>query len=507
MNKCRLENLFLRNVLFYLPNLYEIMKFESVSKSCQIAIVSVYIHPYQLTKKYPFQTIIKIFPKLQTIYFNQPHVIPKRVELKNIDNFEIECWNEHLGFGIFSKKWFGNKVRSIHVNKMIANIISLSNINYTKLQKVIVDSSVTVELIHSIINIESVQRIICYLNDESSFELLCGIVQTNNEERKKTCHSVISISIVFHSICNENIIGSLLNKKPTNMSIALFGKKLWNDLSQHIICFPSQNICRYRISPTPVEIYDSVQFKLIDPVINHIITENISRAEILFSNKTRQRKNDFSNLINLKTLIIDLATSDIILPTSLIQLSLSRCKCFIQFGSSQLTRFILDNCECKGTLDISCITTLKVLNDKSHFNFIKNETNYKRELPIDLTTLISLHLPDRWFVSRKVVLQINNISICYPTFVIIQIEKGEMSFRGIGREPITIHMEKFNFYNLNLKETINIKEFIVGDITGTLIINRENKNCNFICRYVHYYEGEHHLKSFHYEKTDERNVI
>ncbi|KAL7716970.1 Uncharacterized protein QTN25_005563 [Entamoeba marina] len=140
-----LENIFVKNVLFYLTTIQDIMNFEMVSKNCQMAIQTVFINPFTLSETVHLTTINKIFPNLQTFFItNTVDSVKKR---DGNDLPIIECgstFSFDRDARLFSTVWFPPKLRKVVINNMNVLRTITDNISrYEQLQEVSIRATAT----------------------------------------------------------------------------------------------------------------------------------------------------------------------------------------------------------------------------------------------------------------------------------------------------------------------------------------------------------------------------
>ncbi|ELP88805.1 hypothetical protein EIN_102380, partial [Entamoeba invadens IP1] len=137
----RLEPFYLRNVVLYLPTLKDLLNFVCINKNAHEVAQSLYINPYSLPVNVLIQKIVKLFPKLETLYI--PYTIYENLSfLESLGTFLIELRQtcvvnmiRHSANIIeaLSTEWFPKRVRSLHVFNEEVNVLADNISKYTLL--------------------------------------------------------------------------------------------------------------------------------------------------------------------------------------------------------------------------------------------------------------------------------------------------------------------------------------------------------------------------------------
>ncbi|KAL7714018.1 Fbox domain containing protein [Entamoeba marina] len=134
----QLENIYIKNVLFYLPTMEDVVKFAMISKNCQLAINTVFINPFMLSETTEMMAICKFFPNLQTLFLTKISQTLYKKEMKELPI--IECGSTSV-YGrknrMFTTVWFPLKVRKITINNNHVLLSITENIKkYSELQEI-----------------------------------------------------------------------------------------------------------------------------------------------------------------------------------------------------------------------------------------------------------------------------------------------------------------------------------------------------------------------------------
>ncbi|KAL7722435.1 Fbox domain containing protein [Entamoeba marina] len=149
----QLENVYIKNVLFYLPTMEDVVKFAMISKNCQLAINTIFINPFMLSETTEMMTICKFFPNLQTLFLTKVSQTLYKKEMKELPI--IECGNTSI-YGkknkMFSTIWFPLKVRKITINSCYVLSSITENIKkYSELQEVSIRTNFQIADIESLL--------------------------------------------------------------------------------------------------------------------------------------------------------------------------------------------------------------------------------------------------------------------------------------------------------------------------------------------------------------------
>ena len=509
--KVKLENVYLRNVIFYLPDLYEIKKFEQVSKSCQIAMISIYRNPYKLSKTIPIVKLVELFPKLQTINFDNPTVKTLKKDLSLVENIEVNNIESLKGVDLYSKAYFANKVVSIRVNSNNVSKILLKQKEYCQLRNVILENSVSHVHVSQFFTF-LLKTIVIYRLNEIETEKIIPIILQKNKEYTEKYMTLPQITIVIENVIDETIMDELAKSIPINVKFVIYGKEKWNNPKRDIYCFPVKDYITFTVidpfkrkplNPNFIK-YQPNPYQIVDEMTKRIFTDNLSNVKINFEGEKRERPLNLSSLVNLKTLFLNSCLTDITLPKDLQTLFIERCQCKIDFNSSQLLKFRCTICECEGCIDVSIISEFYVTDDKNKFTFIKKGKDYKNVFPFHFGMKI-FALPVPWFQQRRVVIEDKDVELYHPTGVTVRVENYWISFDGIGKKQIPLIMDKIDFYKLRLKNMTNIKSCKFGNIYGKLITDKMFK-FPIECKFVHYIEKKSLLPKITYTETDNSNI-
>ncbi|ELP91700.1 hypothetical protein EIN_413780, partial [Entamoeba invadens IP1] len=159
---CKLEPFYLRNVLLYLKSLSDITNFVCINKMAFEITQSLYINPYSLPITTPIKTILKIFPRLETLFLPM-EIYRDLSDLETSGNFLFEfrrcpCDIEGDGlynhfFDVFSTEWYPKRVRKMYVFRREIQSLSTNIDRFDKLIELIYFSPVRPIYVNDIITI------------------------------------------------------------------------------------------------------------------------------------------------------------------------------------------------------------------------------------------------------------------------------------------------------------------------------------------------------------------
>ncbi|ELP94189.1 hypothetical protein EIN_186060 [Entamoeba invadens IP1] len=499
--KVRLQSVFLMNALFYLPDVETVERFEMISKACQIAILSTHINPYNLASNTSSKKIQTIFPKIQTLFISGLFAQLKSSENKKIDNIEIARWDENVGMAIFKKQWFLEKIKKLRITPVIATSLKINISKCTNLVEIILTEDVPLIMMLAFLALPSLRKVTAYIPSENEMMSFISTISESNKKCEKNNEKSVVLFLVVSQICDDSIVASILAQKPSNVTIYFKGTDKYSSTESNIFQTTDNKVFKTEVAPRGSSFYNGLPFDQVKNLVKYAASAKLQYLDVEISLRETKRGIDFTSLELLKTLVIDKAKTSLLIPKFLENLSIYNSECEILFGTVKLTKLITNHCACKGTLDVGKLNYMKVLNDKSHFNFTRNGKAYQRELPIELD-FKCLKIPERWFTSKKVLLLQNGEKVSYPNSVLIDIENGEYTFKKLVKDDVVVDMSKFNFFTFTLKETVGIKKLYLGNIYQTLIIGDKNSSCILQCKHIHFINSYGPLKTLLYSSSD-----
>ncbi|KAL7711755.1 F-box domain-containing protein [Entamoeba marina] len=319
-----LENIYIKNVLFYLPTMKDIKTFQMVSKKCNLAIQTVFINPFQLSETCTFEEIIDFFPSLQTFYCTD---CLSRLYKKNANELpliEVGKWRKRSKMNeVFKTQWFASKVRKIRImNSCLGDIIK--NIDkYTQLQVVKCNTFMIPNIAKIIFNIPTLKKCTAYFN-------LLSI-----------CKSSISV-IDMEKMSNTQYCFFILNPKQVNTKTAINDKNLPNNIKIYFSQFIKTN---ENVNYLPCDMSDSTYTSLQLPHITHknkkeIIEWIISHdcLEITVNNSLESL--DLSLAFLLVKVNLCFVKSNVTLPTTLKELTIGSSQLSVNIKDLKLSKFI-----------------------------------------------------------------------------------------------------------------------------------------------------------------------
>ncbi|KAL7720719.1 F-box domain-containing protein [Entamoeba marina] len=224
-----LENVYLKNVMFYLDSLQDVFHFEMVSKSCSIAIQTAFINTYKLSLTVSFEKILRIFPSLQTFYCTNclKKMLKKQSTLLPL--IEVGKWQvTKMNFNnVFTTLWFASKVRKLTINcnnkQVLDNLKSYTQLNTISIHKGRFDGF-DLSLIFDVPTLKK-----CYLyflcrstaellnifklitNFNCSYIFVIGVIgNVFNYEEAREAAKTNNFQLFFSTYCNDLKIGEFL---------------------------------------------------------------------------------------------------------------------------------------------------------------------------------------------------------------------------------------------------------------------------------------------------------
>ncbi|BFU25421.1 hypothetical protein CL6EHI_131460 [Entamoeba histolytica] len=333
-----LENVFLKNVLLYLPTLKDVGRFAQVSKSCEEAINTIYVNPYELTIHHSFDEIIPLFPNLQTFYVRRCPSRLYKITANDIPLIEVGGWNEQSKqTQVFNTKWFCSKIRKIRIDGYYCKKVIEKHPNYfIQLQELVVMNGIDINALIQLFELPTLKKviIICSIGE---FQLLSKSFDFNK-------HNQINFIIIFIiTYSNTNILNQMDYNQFINCRFytRTINKSTMNCPYLPILPYESQ----FLIDNCDMTIESDVFNKINE--INEIIVKN-NLQNILIKNVL----NDYEgNRIDLTPLSIESLSIqdvekqnvDIIIPPHLKSLIINSCKASIDISKCHLKKIIISN--------------------------------------------------------------------------------------------------------------------------------------------------------------------
>ncbi|EDR23114.1 hypothetical protein EDI_258810, partial [Entamoeba dispar SAW760] len=272
-----LENVFLKNVLLYLPTLKDVGRFAQVCKSCEEAINTIYVNPYELTIHHSFDEIIPLFPNLQTFYVRRCPERLYKISANDIPLIEIGEWSESLQpTQVFNTKWFCSKIRKLRMTDFFYMKDTIKHPEYfTQLQELVILNNNDLNIIIKLLKLPTLKKVIIFCGMKE-FQELSELFDFN---KYKQINFVIIFVLTEYSCKNTKLIEINYNQ----FINCKFYTRIFTNLTINLPSLPS---LPYEKS------YGYNQRDAIDTINNNEILN-----EIYINNDTIIKNNIYSALI------------------------------------------------------------------------------------------------------------------------------------------------------------------------------------------------------------------
>ncbi|EDR25164.1 hypothetical protein EDI_271030 [Entamoeba dispar SAW760] len=376
MRVVRLENVFLKNVLFYLETLDDVCNFNQINKKCGEAIATVFINPFKLSQFYTFSQINKIFPVLQTYYCAKSFCTPKMIEARNMPLMEIGAWDKGLPTTVFSTKWFAEKVRKVRITQPIIHSFIKGINNYTNLIHLTIEIEYKqVSIVEKIVEIKSLQKIIIYSN---SFYIL-SLAQRKfiSIQSKAQLYLIKTKNQPRYDLSNDKIDKTYPNIHFYSGNIEV-PKDEYLNVSQYSFTINTKNKGFSLIS------HESSLLNTDSLKQTASIIEKYEISKLFFCHQGRTSvETDLSMFMNVTEISLDKVKNKLTLPFSVKRLNMKQCKvCFVNNGVRLKEIRGSKGCSVSGEI---CIDDLKVFSfDSSRIDMSWIEYGKTKRVGIDI---------------------------------------------------------------------------------------------------------------------------
>ncbi|EDR28081.1 hypothetical protein EDI_325580 [Entamoeba dispar SAW760] len=336
-----LENVFLKNVLLYLPTLKDVGRFAQVCKSCEEAINTIYVNPYELTIHHSFDEIIPLFPNLQTFYVRRCPERLYKISANDIPLIEIGGWNETAKqTKMFDTKWFCSKIRKLRMEGYYCKKVIEKHPEYfTQLQELVILNSNDLNLIRKMIELPTLKKVII-LCSISEFQELSKMVDFNKYKQINFIIILNEYGFIFSQCFDQIDYNQFVNCR--------FYTRVLNKSTINLPYLPSlpyeqKFLMGFDKSGASVVIKTDVLDKINQ--INEIIVKNDIRHVVI-----ENILNNFEgNRIDLTTLPIELLSIKkvekqnlvFVIPPGLKSLTIYECKASIDISKCYLKELTL----------------------------------------------------------------------------------------------------------------------------------------------------------------------
>ncbi|EDR24886.1 hypothetical protein EDI_026200 [Entamoeba dispar SAW760] len=460
-----LENIFLKNVLLYLPTLKDIGKFAQICKSCEEVINTIYVNPYNLTLYQSFDKIIRIFPNLQTLYLRRCPEKLYKISTNNIPLIEIGRWSEiSKPTKVFDTKWFCSKIRKLRININFSIKFELKHPEYfTQLQELIILNDINLNTTIKLFKLSSLKKVIIFCSINKLYE----ISELFNFNQNKQINFIIIL--YQNGFTNNNLLNQIDYNEFINCTFytRIFNKSTINFPYLPLLPYEPEILMNFNNNNYDIIIESNILDKINQ--INEIVLKN-NIQKVLIENIL----NDFEGTkIDLTTLYIEFLSIieikkqnlNIIFPPNLKSLTIKYCDASIDISKCHLTNLILNNYQGK-SIEIHDENLEKVkVNSKQEVKWYHNGTLLKQnEIYLDMNkiSLLSIDYYDNFINNRN-----NNNNTKLQTFI----------FKYNDKETILSNIQLFNFKDNNIVfwnckgQEVDLSEFPFHSI--------ELQNCEF----------------------------
>ncbi|EKE38860.1 hypothetical protein ENUP19_0228G0006 [Entamoeba nuttalli] len=452
MTTIRLENVFLKNVMFYLETMDDVCNFNQINKKCGEAIATVFINPYKLSQFYTFSQINKIFPSLQTYYCAKSFCTPKMKEAGNMPLMEIGTWDKGLPTTVFSTKWFAEKVRKIRITRPIIHSFIKGINNYRNL----IHLTITIEykeviVIEKIIQIKSIQKIIVY----SDLYKVLDLVQTKFISTQSKAQ--------LYLIQTNNKIQNILDKNQIDKSypnIHYYSGDIEAPKDEYLSVSQYSFIISTKNKNFRLKSYESTLLNTEDLKQTANIIEKYEISKLFFSHQGKTSvETNLSMFMNVTEISLDKVKNKLTLPLAVKRLNMKQCNvCFVNNGVRLKEIRGTKRCFISGEV---CIEELKVFSfDNSKVKMSWIDHGKIKRVGID---------------TRLDVIVLKNTLLCEPNTLpyeekyidCLSIKRGKSLILGGLNNQLSIDLHTFNFRVVEISGC-DIKELMIGNITSTL---------------------------------------
>ncbi|EKE38221.1 hypothetical protein ENU1_173100 [Entamoeba nuttalli P19] len=337
-----LENVFLKNVLLYLPTLKDVGRFAQVSKSCEEAINTIYVNPYELTIHHSFDEIIPLFPNLQTFYVRRCPSRLYKITANDIPLIEVGGWNERSKqTKVFDTKWFCSKIRKIRIDFDFSMKVQLKHPNYfIQLQELVIIRSIDFNIIKKLIDLPTLKKVI----------IICNILEIQEylEKINVNKHKQINFIIILNEyrFTNTNLLKQIDFSQFVNCR---FYTRIFNKstISLHYLpLLPYENkfLINFKNYNNTVYIESDILDKIeqINEIINKNNIQNVIIENILNNYEGNRIDLTSFGIESLSIQKVEKQSLIIVIPPNLKSLTIKHCKASIDISKCYLKKLILN---------------------------------------------------------------------------------------------------------------------------------------------------------------------
>ncbi|EDR30203.1 hypothetical protein EDI_255900 [Entamoeba dispar SAW760] len=338
-----LENVFLKNVLLYLPTLKDVGRFTQVCKSCEEAINTIYVNPYELTIHHSFDEIIPVFPNLQTFYVRRCPERLYKISANDIPLIEIGRWNEtSKQTKVFNTKWFCSKIRKLRISIDFCMKFQLKHPEYfTQLQELVILNNNDLNIITKLLELPTLKKVIIFCNI-SEFQKYFEKVEFN---KYKQINFIIILNEYGFTI--NNLLKQIDYSQFVNCTFytRIFNKSTINLPYLPLLPYENKFLIKFKKQNNTVTIESDVLDKINE--INEIIVKGEIQNVIIENILKEFEGNQFDlTTLPIESLSITKVKKQsliIIIPPNLKSLTINSCKSSIDISKCHLKKLVLNN--------------------------------------------------------------------------------------------------------------------------------------------------------------------
>ncbi|BFU22596.1 hypothetical protein EHI8A_059910 [Entamoeba histolytica HM-1:IMSS-B] len=452
-----LENVFLRNIVFYFINTKTIKTFCFISKRCQEAVISVYHHPYKLSKETTVYDIFNLFPKLETIRVNSFHDEISKTILSKVKLIDFQNIRNSPYLQQFMNKRFLSKIININIiNSTLLNSLISDMIWLKKLRVVSIECVIDQPNLQLLLQIKSLRLLIL----KQSKQIFLSILQFLHLK-----HVNCSISLIENKLIKYDFNSS---ESFSNNSISL--ESLCLDSKIKLFCWSDGKLFKQLKNLENVYCINSGSFNetlstTIDDTVHSIISQCNYKITITFNiNQNTQNTSQIFNFSKtpIKYMSLINLNFQILFPPFLEQLFCVSSSKF-DINSIHLKKFDLcGNLIGKIYINMDLMESLSIVQTSTEIFDLKFRYDSIKDSLI-VTPLLQLIKIDLSCSKQKLKLQYKNIF--FECFGITKITNLSFEIQGISNKTCIVNLSSLN------SKKIRIKDSCIGD----LILNGTNK--------------------------------
>ncbi|KAL7713191.1 F-box domain-containing protein [Entamoeba marina] len=442
----KLENMFLKNVMFYLITDEDVVNFMLVSKNCALAITTAYINPYYLTNYLSFEKILDMFPSLETFYCVHCLQLMKKKQSKSLPLIEIGKWTstERTINKVFSTVWFSSKIKRMTITRNV-DCDMLQPKNFTQLQHLSVEFSA----IHrsknfsDFINLKTLKKCVIY----SHYFLYSDVSKAIKCIKNDTCQYIFVVNCRNHKEQDYQKIFNEAKKR----NIILFSSNTFPNLE-------SGSFFSY-----PIPSYVDIDCKITEENAKELIQKHGFKS---VSWKTPEISDNFfvdSPFEFLTSLRISHPKTSFILPQSLTSLDISETNkkgCDFDFSNLKLKRILLTNYiqNTPTRIDISNLEHFFFDGVKSNITYILDKEEFSN-FPINNKCSVFIRNFDSFPIQ---IIKTDGSSKLIDRFLRFELRDGHFTLDRIKEPDMVVDLKGLKIKTCYL-EKVKVKEILFDE--------------------------------------------